>query len=128
MFEQAAADSGSRLSDWFVRGGVALAFLLFGAEKFPADTMWPKFFEQVGIGQWFRYFTGIVEIGGALLLLIPWTAQFGLGILACTMATASLIWVFVFGSPGGAVVTGAFSLGLTAFWFARRGNRSGGPA
>ena len=37
-----------------------------------------KFFDQVGVGQWFRYFTGLVEVFGALLVLIPKTAQAGL--------------------------------------------------
>ena len=45
-----------------LRAGIALAFALFGLEKFPsgADAHWVRFFDQVGVGQWFRYFTGIL--------------------------------------------------------------------
>jgi putative oxidoreductase len=119
MFETASSEQGDRLGDWFARGGVALAFLVFGWEKFQSGTMWPKFFDQVGIGQWFRYFTGIVEIGAALLLFIPWTAQFGLAILACTMATAALIWIFILGQPANSIICGGFCLGLGTFWWTR---------
>jgi hypothetical protein len=28
-------------------------------------------FDQIGLGQWFRVFTGALQVGGALLLLIP---------------------------------------------------------
>ena len=94
MFEQAAAgESQSPITDWCLRRGIALAFVVFGWDKFTTNSMWPKFFQDVGWGQWFRYFTGVVEIGGGILTFIPWTAYSGLAILACTMASASLIWI-----------------------------------
>src|SRR6516165_4794512 len=36
----------------------------------------PMVFEKVGLGQWFRYFTGVLELLGAALLLWPGTAAF----------------------------------------------------
>lgn len=99
MFEQAnSGEPRSPITDWCLRGGIALAFVVIGWDKFSPDSMWPKFFEQVGVGQWFRYFTGIVEILGGVLVFIPGTATAGLALLACTMASA----------------------GLTAFWYTRR--------
>ena len=61
------------LGDWFLRIGIALVFLLFGLEKFSADpgSPWIRLFVQMGTGQWLRYFTGTVEVAGAILLLIP---------------------------------------------------------
>ena len=52
--------------------------------------------------------------------MIPWTATAGLALLACTMAAAVFILVFVLGHPADAIVSGGFLIGLTAFWWSRR--------
>jgi uncharacterized membrane protein YphA (DoxX/SURF4 family) len=121
MFEQAASrDSRNALTDWILRGGIAVAFVAFGAEKF-TDPQWVKIFQQIGFGQWFRYFTGVVEILGGLLVLIPWTVTPGLVLLACTMFSAALIWVFVLGQAANFIIPGAFGVALVLFWLNRRG-------
>ena len=121
MFEQvSAAEPRSPITEWCVRGGIGLAFVAFVADKFSADSMWPQFFARVGIGQWFRYFTGIVEILGGILTFLPWTAQFGLAILACTMACAALIWIYPLGQPANSIVGAVFCFGLSAYWWTRR--------
>jgi hypothetical protein len=33
----------------------------------------PRFRSEIGFGLCFRYFTGVVEILGSILVLIPWT-------------------------------------------------------
>jgi len=122
MFDQTEANElRNNLGDWVLRGGIAFAFVLFGVDKFPSGpgAPWVAFFAQIGIGQWFRYCTGIVEIVGALLLLIPRTVTAGLVLLACTMAGASLIHIFVMGHPANAIITGAFLGGLVVFWLTR---------
>ena len=45
-------------------------------------------FDAVGIGQWFRYVTGSLEVLGALLLIVPGKSAFGAVLLACVMAGA----------------------------------------
>ena len=121
MFEQASAgEQRNAIGDWALRGAIGLVFIGVGWEKFDAHSMWPGFFEQVAIGQWFRYFTGIVEMLGGLLVLIPRTATIGLALLGSTMAAAGLIWIFVMHQPGNCVIPLAFFLGLGAFWFSRR--------
>jgi uncharacterized membrane protein YphA (DoxX/SURF4 family) len=45
-------------------------------------------FDAVGIGQWFRYVTGSLEVLGALLLIVPGKTAFGAVLLACVMAGA----------------------------------------
>jgi len=123
MFEQAVArESRSPIVDWCLRGGVAAAFMIFGCEKFPsgAGEFWVKFFQQLGFGQWFRYFTGVVEILGGLLLLVPRMAMVGLALLICTMASAAALWIFRMGQPGNSVICILFTLGLTAFAMSRR--------
>jgi putative oxidoreductase len=125
MFEQAnLRESRSVLVDWILRGVIALAFVLFGAEKFPSEpgSPWIRLFQEIGAGQWFRYFTGVVEVVGGLLVLIPRTAMAALVLLACTMAGAVLILVFVIGRPADSIVAGGFFIGLAAFAWSRRGN------
>src|ERR1035441_4275993 len=102
MFEQASSDVPRNVAaDWALRGGIAVAFMVFGAEKFPSDggSSWVKLFHEIGVGQWFRYFTGVVEVLGGVLVLIPRTVTAGLALLACTMASAALILTFVLGRP-----------------------------
>jgi putative oxidoreductase len=120
MFDNAgAAPERNALTDWVLRGGIALAFLLFGCEKFDSNSEWPSMFAQIGLGQWFRYLTGVVEMGGAALLLIPWTVNAGLAALACTMGGAALIHVFVLHHPFNCVIPGALCAGLMAFLISR---------
>jgi putative oxidoreductase len=104
-----------------VRAGIGLAFVYFGTQKFPSasDSEWVQIFQQIGAGQWFRYFTGVVETLGGVLVFIPWTANLGLLLLACTMASAVLIMAFVIGSPA-FIVSGAFIIGLSMFLIVRR--------
>jgi uncharacterized membrane protein YphA (DoxX/SURF4 family) len=123
MFDQAAAPTErNALTDWVLRGGIGVAFLLFGLEKFPSDPNgeWPRFFAQVGIGQWFRYLTGIVEVSGAALVLIPWTVNLGMAVLAVTMAGAAAIHVFVMHHPFNAIIPGAIGAIVAAVRFSRR--------
>lgn len=123
MFEEAGAPvERNALTDWLLRGSVAAAFLLIGWEKFPSDPNgeWPRMFAQIGLGQWFRYCTGVVEMLGAALVLLPWTVNIGLAILAGTMAGAALIHIFVLRHPFNCVIPVAICSGLTAFLISRR--------
>jgi uncharacterized membrane protein YphA (DoxX/SURF4 family) len=92
VFEKAAAgEPRNQLSDWVLRGAIALVFVYEGVDKFGADSSWIGLFHQIGFGEWFRYFAGVVEITGGMLVLIPWAVTAGLALLACTMASAALI-------------------------------------
>jgi len=121
MFE-AVGERRNVLSDWMFRGAIALVFVLEGTEKFSSDphSSWVRLFQQIGMGQWFRYLTGAVEVLGSVLVLIPWTVTAGLALLACTMAAATLIVLFVLGRPADSVFPGIFFLGLAAFYWSRR--------
>jgi len=112
------------LGDWILRIGIAVIFLLFGWEKFSADpgSPWIKLFAKMGTGQWLRYLTGVVEVAGAILLLIPRTVLAGLALLGSAMAGAILILVFVLHHPGNAVLASTILAGLTIFWASRRAN------
>lgn len=62
----------SRALVWLPRMFLALVFVYVGVIKLPDEAgMWVRLFEQIGIGQWFRYVTAIVEIVGGVLMLVP---------------------------------------------------------
>lgn len=105
---------------WILRLGVAAVFFSVGSSKFGAHSSWIKIFEQIGLGQWFRYATGILQIIGAALVLIPRTSLFGLGILASTMAGAVTVWLVVFHAPDNAVIPGIILIALAAVAFQGR--------
>ena len=122
MFEAATTENRDQLGDWILRGGVALVYVIFGLDKFPSHpgASWVQFFDQVGFGQWFRYLTGIIEVAGAILVLIPRAARAGLALLAVTMACAALIVTLRLGRPGDSILSGLFCVILTALWWTRR--------
>jgi putative oxidoreductase len=81
------------LRTWLPRVALAMVFLLFGALKFTPHSMYVRIFDAIGLGQWFRYFTGVMEIGSAVLLLIPRAVVVGVVLLGCTMVGAVSFWL-----------------------------------
>ncbi len=119
MFEQATQpEPRNSMGDWILRGGIAIFFVSAGFEKFSPG--WVRLFQEIGFGQWFRYFTGVVEILGGTLVLIPWTVTMGLFLLGCTMAGAALLLIFVVGRPADSVFSGGLFIALALFWRSRR--------
>ena len=77
------------LTLWALQGFLALLFLYFGADKLNQHVgFWMGLFGKIGIGQWFRYFVGGLEVICAILLLIPRTSAIAAVLLAFTMAGA----------------------------------------
>ena len=83
---------------WTLQILLAVLFLYQGIDKFSERRLWLRIFEEIGFGQWFRYLTGVVEISGGLMLLIPKTTLVAVGLLACTMVGALLVHVLVIGA------------------------------
>lgn len=67
---------------------VAAQFLLAAYPKLTSDPGMVGAFNIIGLGQWFRYFTGVVEVVGSLLLFLPRLSRLGALLLACTMVGA----------------------------------------
>lgn len=103
---------------WTVQILVAATFLAAGGAKLAGDPSMVAIFDHVGIGQWFRYLTGAVEITGAVLILIPKAAIFGAALLVCTMTAAVFTHLTVIGgNPLPAIVL--LSLNLLVLWLRR---------
>jgi putative oxidoreductase len=72
-------------------------FLAAGISKLAGVTLMVQMFELIGVGQWFRYLTGGIEVVGAVLILIPAAASYGAAALAVTMVGAIITHLFVVG-------------------------------
>ena len=95
---------------WAVRLFLALAFGAAGAAKLAGVPQMVQIFDHIGIGQWFRIFTGIVEITGAILLLVRQTGFFGGLLLAATMVCGVATHLLLIGgNPMPAIVLGTLS-------------------
>jgi putative oxidoreductase len=90
---------------WILSGLVALAFLGVGGAKLTGASAMVELFDKVGRGQWFRYFTGLLEVAGGIGLLIPRYAFYAAGLLAVVMVGAIIAHLTVLGtSPAVPVV------------------------
>ena len=98
------------LTTWLPRIAVALVFVGVGISKF-TDPMWVRLFGRIGFGQWFRYFTGMMQIVGGIIVLIPRLSLLGIAMLACTMTGAVITWI-AFGLPLNAPIPGALLIAL----------------
>ena len=112
---------GSKIANvtlWIVQVAVAAMFLMAGGSKLSGDPMMVGVFEKIGIGQWFRYLTATIEVGGAIALLVPSLAPYGALAIVVTMVGAVYTNLFVVvSSPVPALVLGA---GAAAIAWARR--------
>ena len=84
---------------WILQILVAAIFLLAGGSKLAGSVAMVNMFHTIGWGQWFRYATGVIEVGSALLLLVPSAAAFAALALICTMAGAIIAHLTVLNSP-----------------------------
>ena len=80
-----------------LRALLTLAFVGAGAAKLAGVDMMVATFDAIGIGQWFRYVTGIIEIGAAVLLWLPRRQVLAAAVLGATMVCAVLAHLFILG-------------------------------
>ncbi len=113
-----AAPRGVNIAAWVIQILLAAAFLAAAGAKLAGVPMMVAIFDQIGLGQGFRYVTAVVEIVGAIALLTPGFAAAGGLWLGFTMFVAILTHLFVLHSnPAGAVVL--FGLSALLVWLRR---------
>ena len=77
---------------------LALMFAMAGFAKVGGDPAMVEMFATIGVGQWFRYVVGALEISGAVGVLVPrLSGPAALG-LVCLMVGAILTNLFVLGA------------------------------
>lgn len=103
---------------WLTQIALAGMFLFSGGLKLTGAPDMVGLFDAVGIGQWFRYVTGSIEIVSAVALLVPSWAAFGALLLIPTMVGAVFTHLFIVG--GSAVPATVLLTGSLAIAWARR--------
>src|SRR5688572_9990451 len=95
---------------WALQVGLAALFLFAGGSKLAGAPAMVALFDVIGVGQSFRYVTGLIEVVSAVALLVPSFAPFGALLLASTMVGAIATHLFIVG--GSPALPGLLLLGL----------------
>ena len=103
---------------WVLQGLLAAAFLAAGGAKLAGVPMMVQIFDQIGMGQWFRIVTGLVEVAGAVALLVPGFAALAGAWLGATMFFAVLTHLFILHSSAMPAVI-LLALNVLVIWLRR---------
>ncbi len=83
---------------WTLQALLAIMFAMAGLAKVGGDAAMVEMFATIGIGQWFRYVVGALEIAGAVGVLVSRLSGLAALGLLCLMAGAILANVLVLGT------------------------------
>jgi uncharacterized membrane protein YphA (DoxX/SURF4 family) len=84
---------------WGVQALLALVFVNASLAKLTGNPEMVALFTAIGFGQWFRYVTGILELTGAVLIMVPKTRTIGSALLATIMLGALTAHLFILHVP-----------------------------
>ncbi|WP_410582980.1 DoxX family protein [Amycolatopsis sp. lyj-108] len=101
---------------WVVRVALAAEFLYSGYLLF-AGGHTEQTFAEIGLGQWLRYVTGVLEVGGAVGLLIPRLGGPAALLLAGVMLGASVTELFILANGGPVLPLILLIVSATLAWF-----------
>jgi len=115
----APTGKGMNIVLWVLQIAAAAIFVMAGVSKLAGAAAMVALYNTIGVGQWFRYVTGLIELVSAMLLLVPGFAAFGAVLLVCTMIGAVITQLaIVHASP--AVPSALLIVGAVILW-GRRG-------
>ncbi|MBE1579912.1 DoxX family protein [Amycolatopsis roodepoortensis] len=101
---------------WIVRVALAAEFLYSGYLLF-AGGHTEQTFAEIGLGQWLRYVTGVLEVGGAIGLLVPRLGGPSALLLAGVMVGASVTELFILPNGGPVLPLVLLIVCATLAWF-----------
>lgn len=105
---------------WILTLLLACGFLLSGAVKFIGTSQMVREFADIGFGQWLRYFTGVLEVSGAIGLLLPRYRFLAALQLVCVMVGATSTNLVILHDPSAARLTATLlALALILAWLRR---------
>jgi uncharacterized membrane protein YphA (DoxX/SURF4 family) len=84
---------------WILCVLLALVFIMAGGVKLLSKPAMVQEFSRIGLGQWFRFFTGALEVTGAICLLVPKLSRWGALLLAVVMMGAIVAHLTVLHTP-----------------------------
>jgi len=102
------------VNGWVMRISAGALFLAVGLAKFQSRSIWVQMFTNIGLGDWFRYLTGLIQCTAGLLLLVPRTTKAGAALAGCTMAGAVAVHLFVLDTGVGGAIIPAIILAFLA--------------
>lgn len=91
----ASRSRGVNVALWVLQVLLALQFVIAGLAKVGGDPAMVEMFADIGIGQWFRYAVGALELAGAIGVLVPRLSGLAALGLVCLMVGATLTNLFV---------------------------------
>ncbi|MFG2056783.1 DoxX family protein [Micromonospora sp. NPDC048930] len=105
---------------WALQVAMAAAFLMAAYTKFIGYPAAVEAFDRIGLGSWFIYFIGAVELAGAIGLLVP--ALCGLAALGLTglLIGAVVTQLLVF-EPATVITPAAYLIPIAVVAWGRRG-------
>ena len=109
------ARKGRRIGLWILSGLVALVFIGAGGAKLAGAVVMVELFDRMGLGQWLRYFTGLLEVTGGLGLLMSRWAFRSAVLLAMVMVDAFTAHITVLGGSPAAPVVLFVLTGIVAY-------------
>ncbi len=101
---------------WVLQIAVATVFLASALPKLAGVPIMVQMFGALGLGQWFRYATAALELGGALLLFVPALAGIGAVVLASVMVGAVLAHMLLLGGSAVPAIV-LLAATITIAWF-----------
>jgi putative oxidoreductase len=108
----------SLIALWLTQAALAVMFVMAGGSKVAGVPAMVSLFDAIGLGQWFRYVTGVIELTAGIALLVPSAALFGALLLIPTMLGAIVTNLFVV--PASPVPPLVLLLAAAAVAWARR--------
>ncbi|MFE1439653.1 DoxX family protein [Streptomyces sp. NPDC058739] len=105
------------IASWVCQTLLVLLFLAAGSAKLLGSQEMVDAFDEIGRGQWLRYFVGVVEIAGVLGLLVP--RLMGLAALGLTTLMICAIVTNVVMDDLSLMDGIAFTLSVSVAWLRR---------
>ena len=111
----AASGKGRLISLWILSVLTAVAFIAAGGSKLAGAPAMVAIFDKVGVGQWFRYFTGVVELTAGIGLLISRYAFYAALALVVVMVGAIIAQLTVLAASPAVPLALLFFNGIIAY-------------
>ena len=100
---------------WALKIVLAALFLAAAGAKLAGVQQMVDEFKQIGLGQWFRYFTGVTEIIPGILLLAPAASAYAAACLTLVCVGALIAQAFILHGDVIHAIVLAVILGLIAW-------------
>src|SRR5260370_27336417 len=101
---------------WALQIAGAAMFFMAGTPKLTGAESMIQVFNAVGLGQWLRYFTGLLEVVGAAALLVPNFAGLAALWLTAVMVAAVIAHLTVLGGSSAIPLALLIAIAIVAWW------------